>query len=205
MKFLHTADSHIGRVNMFRKFSQIMHEAVEKKVDFVIHSGDLFDKRAGTRDVKRVGEFLGKVDIPIYAIAGNHDKPEFMETLDSQGSLKLLQDGEYIQLPNVRIYGLNWLSKDTPRAIRDLIPTIEHDGKTILMLHSGVNHPKTDCGGSERYIGPVTIDRLKGVDYVALGHTHYRFVVENIHNPGSPKPKRGHVLITKPNRFIRTI
>ena len=52
MKFIHVADTHLGKTefklkereeDFYRSFKQVIDFAIEKDVDFVIHSGDLFD------------------------------------------------------------------------------------------------------------------------------------------------------------------
>src|SRR5437879_13399535 len=108
--FIHVADVHLGyeqygvreRFNDFsRAFWDIMAEAKQRKVDFVVIAGDLFNKRAidaltlihaieGLKKLKDAG-------IPAIAIEGNHDRSYYrdgtswLEFLCYQGYLMLLK------------------------------------------------------------------------------------------------------------------
>ena len=86
MKFAHIADTHLGykqyglleRENDFYyTFNKIVDKIIEERVDFVIHSGDLFETNRPSP--KALVTFqnallkLRKADIPMYGITGNHD------------------------------------------------------------------------------------------------------------------------------------
>src|SRR6478609_4136923 len=107
--FIHLADTHLGyeqygvreRFNDFsRAFWDIMDEAANRDVDFVVIAGDLFNKRAidamtlihaieGLKKLKEAG-------IPVIAIEGNHDRSYYrdgtswLQFLCYQGYLVLL-------------------------------------------------------------------------------------------------------------------
>ena len=86
MKFAHLADTHLGyrqfglierEKDFYEVFEKVIDKIIEEKVDFVIHSGDLFESakpspiallifQKGLLKLKGAG-------IPMYAIAGNHD------------------------------------------------------------------------------------------------------------------------------------
>ena len=86
MKFAHLADTHLGyrqfgllerEKDFYEVFDKIIDKIIEEKVDFVIHSGDLFDSaRPSPSALLAFQKGLLKLKgagIPIYAIAGNHD------------------------------------------------------------------------------------------------------------------------------------
>ena len=86
MKFLHTADWHIGRtINGFSlleeqkyAFKQILSIAKEHKVDGIIIAGDLYDRAVpSVESVTTFNQMIKEMNIieqlPIYAISGNHD------------------------------------------------------------------------------------------------------------------------------------
>jgi exonuclease SbcD len=86
MKFLHTADWHIGRtLNGFSllseqeyAFSQIEAIAQERGVDAIIIAGDLYDRSVPpTEAVKAFNHMISSLAIghriPVFAISGNHD------------------------------------------------------------------------------------------------------------------------------------
>lgn len=86
MRFLHTADWHIGRrlhgfdlteeqADAFRQIEQI---ALDQRVDGVIIAGDLYDRGMPAETaVAQLNQMIQKLNLddqlPIYAISGNHD------------------------------------------------------------------------------------------------------------------------------------
>lgn len=88
MKFLHTADLHIGKaVNDFsmledQKFilNEIKDIACNHQVDGIILSGDIYDRAIPTGEAVMVfNDFLtclSENGIAVYMISGNHDSPE---------------------------------------------------------------------------------------------------------------------------------
>lgn len=88
MKFLHTADLHIGKVvNDFSMLEeqafaleQIKEIAIERKVDGVLLAGDIYDRAIPAGDaVLLLDTFLTNLmmaKIPVYLISGNHDSAE---------------------------------------------------------------------------------------------------------------------------------
>ncbi|HVU66816.1 MAG TPA: exonuclease SbcCD subunit D [Ktedonobacteraceae bacterium] len=162
--FIHIADTHLGyeqygvreRFNDFsRAFWDIMQEAVERRVTFVVIAGDLFNKRAidaltlihaieGLKELKRLG-------IPVLAIEGNHDRSYYREGtswlqfLCHQGYLMLLnprmQDGAPLLEPwnqrsmlgayadllegRLRVYGLKWQGASTLSSLEGMIKALD--------------------------------------------------------------------------------
>ena len=118
-KFIHIGDTHLGykqynkieRYNDFLKaFEWILNKGIEEKVDFFIHTGDLFNNSkldpSTLSDVYYIlSNFKDKSEkelgrsIPIIAIEGNHDRPLFskqswMSFLADLGLIILL-NGKY--------------------------------------------------------------------------------------------------------------
>lgn len=162
--FLHLADTHLGnlqygvyeRFNDFtRTFWNIMQDAVDRQVDFVLIAGDLFHKRAiDARTLLHAIEGLKKLkarNIPVIAIEGNHDRSYYREGMSwlqflcSEGYLILLDprmqeatpqleawnpqtmQGAYFDVLNskLRIYGLKWQGAATTRCMEGLGKTLE--------------------------------------------------------------------------------
>jgi exonuclease SbcD len=154
--------------------------------------------------------------IPVVAIEGNHDQRDavsefsWMRSLSSWGYLKLLEPvrtgegvlalepwdeegrtGSYIDISEARIFGSHWYGASANAAIpllADALRDATEDGRfNILMLHTDVE------GQINRPIPALTIARLKELKalthYVALGHTHKSFELENwAFNPGALEP-----------------
>ena len=162
--FIHIADTHLGyeqygvreRFNDFsRAFWDIMREAEQRPVDFVVIAGDLFNKRAidaqtllhaieGLKGLKEKG-------IPVIAIEGNHDRSYYrdgiswLQFLCYQGYLVLLQpfmqegapvmsawraetmQGSHVDLlgGRLRVYGLPWQGAATNRTMEGLAHALE--------------------------------------------------------------------------------
>ncbi len=87
-RFMHLSDTHLGNREYmmdFREedFYEAFHEAigiaVEEKVDFVVHSGDLFDtwgpSNRALSELKDSMLLLSENKIPVYAVMGEHDRP----------------------------------------------------------------------------------------------------------------------------------
>jgi DNA repair exonuclease SbcCD nuclease subunit len=160
------------------------------------------------------------------------DQYSWMEFLDGLGYLRLLSPrfdegravltphgddgGAYVDLPLpseegggvVRVYGLKYYGASINRALEafgQALPQVDADDVryTILMLHAGLE-------GQLAHTGRLTYNALAplrdAVDYVALGHIHKPYEVEDwIYNPGSPEtcsmdeeawPRRGYYWVT---------
>ena len=89
VKFLHTADWHIGRklqgldllVDQEFVFENLITEMKKINPDFLIIAGDLYDRSVPSKEAtKLLQELLVKINIgcniPIFAISGNHDSKE---------------------------------------------------------------------------------------------------------------------------------
>lgn len=93
MRFLHTADWHVGRTIRGRSrldefasaLDAIVEVATDQNVDAVLLAGDIYDQRSVTADADRlVFETLLRLsaaDIPVVAIPGNHDSAVRLDAL----------------------------------------------------------------------------------------------------------------------------
>lgn len=159
-------------------------------------------------------EMLQEATIPVLAIEGNHDnrpygtRTSWLRYLADQGLLILLEPnqetsepqfdpwdeskrvGGYIDLPcGVRVIGSCWYGASSPQMILKLAESISQlpptPHPTVMMFHHGLE------GQVGRYAGALQYQELlplkqAGVDYLALGHIHRNYAVENwIFNPGS--------------------
>ncbi|MEH7094207.1 exonuclease SbcCD subunit D [Neobacillus vireti] len=89
MKFIHTADWHLGKLvhgvymteNQRAALEQFVSIVEEEKPDAVVIAGDLYDRSVPPTDaVELLDEILFKINVelktPVVAIAGNHDSAE---------------------------------------------------------------------------------------------------------------------------------
>lgn len=105
MKFLHTADWHLGRTiseysllsDQRHRLSQLAECAQQEKVDAIVIAGDLYDRSVpSAQAVSLLDETLyhltQTLGIPVLAIAGNHDSPQRL----AFGSRMFCESGLYI-------------------------------------------------------------------------------------------------------------
>ena len=89
MKFIHTADWHIGRklqgVDLLLDQQFVLENLIadikKDNIDFIIIAGDLYDRSVPSKEATiLLQELLVKLNIenkiPIFAISGNHDSRE---------------------------------------------------------------------------------------------------------------------------------
>lgn len=105
MKFFHTADWHLGKlvqgVYMTEDQAYVLEQFIEaidlEKPDAVIIAGDLYDRAVPPTDAvalfdKVLKRIVVDLDVPVLAIAGNHDSPGRLEF----GSQFMRENGFYI-------------------------------------------------------------------------------------------------------------
>lgn len=155
-----------------------------------------------------------QAQIPVFVIEGNHDNRPYgvntswLRYLADHEFLILLEPtstdqgpvlepwhgsrrrGGYIDLDcGVRVVGSSWYGSAAPRAIQDLAGAIQAlpagPQRTILLFHHGLEGQVARYSGALRY-GELAPLRQAGVDYLALGHIHKSYTVDNwLFNPGS--------------------
>jgi DNA repair protein SbcD/Mre11 len=133
MRFLHTADWHLGRT--FHGEDLLSHQAAwaewlvalarEERVDAILVAGDLYDRALPPVDaVALADETLARLAerAPVVVIAGNHDSAQrlrFGARLLARGGLHLRTDplgcAEPVLLSDVAVYGLPYLEPDLAR------------------------------------------------------------------------------------------
>ena len=158
---------------------------------------------------------LKAAEIPVIAIEGNHDnrpygtKTSWLRYLTTWGSLIFLEPdtqddgtvilsawdnqerfGSYIDLEcGVRVIGTHWYGAVAPQAIEQIASAITAlptgPSHTVALFHHGLEGHVSRYAGALRYEELLPLKQA-GVDYLALGHIHKSYSVENwIFNPGS--------------------
>ncbi|MHA1734170.1 MAG: metallophosphoesterase family protein [Promethearchaeota archaeon] len=204
LKFIHVSDTHLGyyQYNSFRRFvqwgrafQQVVNHAVENKVDFVIHAGDLFHSYRISSDTLlqavQVLELLKEKDIPFYVIEGNHDrrrgrlKASIFDVLERLGLLTFLRiDDEDNIAPNIRVYekaetgervnfvGLGYPGIHVMRVVEKVASQLAPGENNIVLLHAGIKGYAPD--GEKATLTPSMLDKLFSdrCTYMAVGHYH---------------------------------
>jgi len=194
-KFIHAADVHLDSPlrglskyesapaesirNACRKaFENLVDLAIEEKVAFVLLAGDLYDGEwkdysTGIFLSRQMGR-LGKNDIPVFAVAGNHDAANRMtKALDVPANMKILSSRkvETIRLDNcsVAIHGRSFGTQHVDKNI-----VVEFGSAEKGMFNIGFLHTSLDGREGHAPYAPCKIDdlRSKGYQYWALGHVH---------------------------------
>ena len=189
MKFAHLADTHLGyrqyglferEKDFYEVFEKVIDKIIEENVDFVIHSGDLFETaRPSPMALLTFQKGLLKLKgagIPMYAIAGNHDAVMRKGSIPPQVIFKKLGlkvisniNPTYMH-GDVFIAGLPFYpashNKLLKNKLSDLSEKASHHEKSILVLHQGID--KYFGYQYELEIGEIP----DNFNYYALGHIH---------------------------------
>lgn len=200
MRFLHVSDTHVGfatyhrvspdglnqrEVDFFDAFARSVDVALQERVQFVLHSGDLFDSvRPTNRAIGHVlaqARRLHEARIPLVVISGNHEAPRLRETgavlrlLDFMPGVHAVYKGqtEVVRVGECAVHA-------TPHApdneallleLREVRPDPSARWN-VATLHAGVVGVG-DFRTGEFHEQVVPQNELPGgMDYTALGHYH---------------------------------
>lgn len=195
VKILHTADIHLGakfaglgrsgdplRAQLKKIFMKIIDLALEKNVDLVLVSGDLFNSNQVSRATSGfiLGEFarLGKIHVCL--IPGTHDcfdNSSVYRNLEPGSipqNLHLLVDEEnpfvFFEDLGVTVYGKPNKSNRGKENPLPLLNQKFNSKYNIALAHGSFQIPSK----SQEDDFPITSEQLEnsGFDYVALGHWH---------------------------------
>jgi exonuclease SbcD len=200
ISFIHAADIHLDSPLMGleryenapvdrirgatrRAFTRLIDLAIDRRVDFVVLSGDLYDGdwRDYNTGLFLVNELrrLRDARVPAFLIAGNHDAANKMTRfLPLPENVCFLAHEQpetvYLEELGVAIHGQSFAKAATTENLAASYPAPARGYVNIGLLHTAMN----GADGHERY-APCTLDELKsrGYDYWALGHVHTRQVL----------------------------
>lgn len=195
MKFIHAADIHLDSpltglsaysdapVEMLRNatrdaFTNLVTEAIEQRVDFMVIAGDLYDgtwkdHNTGIYFCREMGR-LKKAGIPVYLLFGNHDAesemtkklqwPENVFAFDSRKPKTFLIDSL-----KVALHGHSFKDRETTENLVTGYPAPMRG-----MFNIGVLHTALEGNSAHAAYAPCSLDELhaKGYHYWALGHVH---------------------------------
>jgi len=229
LKILHTADLHLGKELKYlgdfgkelrevtkQTFSRIIDLALEKEVDLLLISGDLFDSnKVSSKLIGYVVEGLRRLNgTPVCIIPGTHDcydlnsvyrHNEFTHNLENififknSGPTTKIFEGLNVAI-HAKVNATN-LSPESP--LKDLKPN--RDIAFNVALAHGSIKIEGKHNPDEYVIEPKEIEN-SGMNYIALGHWHkcaeYSFGKTKAWYSGSPetlqfedKDESGYVLL----------
>jgi DNA repair protein SbcD/Mre11 len=204
VRFAHISDVHLGGWKQqqlqdlnLRSFKKAIDVCIEKKVDFVLISGDLFDSAYPPIEILKetFAEFkrLKEAKLTCFIIAGSHDYSisgkTFLDVLEKAGFCKNVTDIEENEeriLLNPTIFGgvaiYGYPGKKSGLEIPDLRRIKLNDSPglfKIFMLHTTIDKAKGTLP-----VDAIETDLLPQADYYALGHLHMDFQYQNFVYPG---------------------
>lgn len=202
LSFIHTSDWHLGHV--YRKLGarapesaqwrfaaarRVFDLALERKADFVVVAGDVFDTDTPSPEVMRAAvELLRDAPVPAYLISGNHDplvegsvwhNPLFADALESVPHVHIarsrteipVRGGDALLFPcpvvahHSRDDATRWIA-DAPRSQSHARIGLAHGGWRGYWRSEEEGNPE-----ALNAIDPQTTERC-GLDYLALGDFH---------------------------------
>ncbi|MBM7715083.1 DNA repair exonuclease SbcCD nuclease subunit [Bacillus thermophilus] len=205
IRFIHTADLHLDspfrglghlpkplvqrlRESTFTAFQNVIDAAIEKKVDFVLICGDLYDGE--DRSIKaqaRLRKQLQRLEesgISVFMIHGNHDHLDGgWISLDMPGNVRIFSEKvesvKWIGKNGVSayVYGFSYPKRHVySRKIAEY-KRVEGVDFHIAMLHGS----EEGQGGTHQPYAPFSVDELlkKTMDYWALGHIHQKQILHS--------------------------
>lgn len=202
INFLHAADLHLDspfkgmtdlpierlkelRNSTFNSFNRLISYALQKKPDFIVIAGDLYDgEDRSLRAQQKFHEGMEKLHqagIPVILCHGNHDHlgghwirfdlPPNVRTFDSE----ITKEHFNIRGQDVYLYGFSYPERHVTESMIDTYPIAERqDAFHIGVLHGSMAGDKTHA-----VYAPFTKEQLlaKRYDYWALGHIHKRQII----------------------------
>ncbi|WP_292529937.1 DNA repair exonuclease [Methylocystis sp.] len=194
-RFIHAADIHLDSpltglagyegpaVECIRRatrqaFDNLISEAIDQEVGFVLIAGDLYDGdwrdyQTGLFFIRQMGR-LAKVNIPAFVLHGNHDAESQITrrlTLPEGVNVFSTRKPETFTLEElgVALHGQSFRQRNVTDNLVPAYPEPVEGAFNIGILHTGMG----GMGGHANY-APCALHELvaKGYDYWALGHVH---------------------------------
>lgn len=194
LKFLHMSDTHLGSRQYMRDdreddfydaFREAINIAISEEVDFIVHSGDLFDTWSPSNhaltEFKETALKMRDAGIPMYLIMGDHDRPKRSDypaakifdflgitllgqegvesTVFSKGDERVLIAG----ISNLKGARREQLAEEYAKA--DTLTTGYEN--SILISHQGITGFLIDDACEAKYE-----ELPKNYTYLAFGHVH---------------------------------
>lgn len=192
MKLLHCADLHLDskmtsildkerarerKAELLHTFQDMVSYAVQNNIFHILIAGDLFDTGNISASARKlvISEITGHPDIRFYYLRGNHDRDNFLSSMESIPDNLMLFSTEWtsytlsnkwIEHPVV-LSGIE-LAKDNSENVYNTL-VLDSENINLVTLHG----QEYETGTKDK----AEIIRLrelqnKGIDYLALGHVH---------------------------------
>jgi len=190
-RLLHMSDVHLGSGVDAREeqaFASAVDVAIERDVDAVLVSGDLFDHARVSDDVLEwTANELDRLARPVVLLTGNHDVlhdksvHHRFDIARRYEHVQLLDDpeGSIVTIPgtDVIVWGRAMVEHEPAFQPLKGIPPRRDDVWCIVAAHGLATDVEADTGRSSP-IRPSEIDAVDW-DYIALGHIHQHRMVRS--------------------------
>lgn len=199
-RFIHTGDIHLDsplkglsgqqgaaaeRIRTATRvaFDNLVGQAIEEQVAFVIIAGDLYDGdwrdyQTGLFFVRQMGR-LAQSGIPVFLLYGNHDaESQITRRLVLPANVRVFSSRRpetfLLEDHAVALHGQSFRQRDITENLVPAYPSPKSGCFNIGVLHTGLG----GMGGHPNY-APCAIEDLvnKGYDYWALAHVHQAAVL----------------------------
>ena len=189
MKFIHTADWHLGyrqygmavrEADFLKPLEEIKDIAIREKADAVLVAGDMFDSihppASAVLAARKFCEQLGAFNIPVLSIDGNHDLTggRWARTCGFVPLGREVADGTYLP---VNVKGVQFAGVDFCRT-QQLVERLKTMEAQNVDLKGGVLALHMEIAELTAYSTALSLRDLEphldalNVGYVALGHIH---------------------------------
>ncbi len=195
VKILHTADIHIGAAESFLKteaskrrfetlltFEKIIDLAIDRNVDVIVISGDLFDSnKIEAHFIDAVFEKIASCGKRVVFCGGNHDPlnadSPFLNHNLPDNLFVLGKDDECITFEDISLkcYGRSFTDVYL-KGEECFTIAADKDYVNLMVQHGEL---KSDLSSDYNSITP-TFVKSSGMDYIALGHVHKRTPIGKI-------------------------
>jgi DNA repair exonuclease SbcCD nuclease subunit len=193
------------------QFNKIVDTAIEERVDFVLHSGDMFE-RVSMKNIDIQGALqalnrLSEANIPFLVIAGNHDRPFTKGVISPVAYVDFIKNcysiPEYgskkfqVNSQEVAVHGISYLKRDVEKEFKQISNHLVNASSAnyqILMSHQIIGGAKLGLEWSSAQDIPIQQSLFpSNINFIAMGHIHRRQTLSHpenealrIHYPGSP-------------------
>jgi exonuclease SbcD len=214
--FAHLSDTHIGAFRqpvlqnlVIKAFSKAIDICIERKVDFVVVSGDLFDSNIpdmalANSAVRKIREARDR-GIQFYVVYGSHDfsptQTSIVDLLESAGLFKKvtkgkIEEGKLVlefhtdERTKAKLCGISGRRLGIEKEYFEILnrEDLEREkGFKIFVFHGAVSEYKPEYLAEAESVPLSTLP--KGFGYYAGGHIHEKFLAKelgyNIAYPGT--------------------
>jgi len=226
VRFIHAADIHLDSpltglsayadapVEMLRTatrdaFTNLVTEAIDQEVDFMVIAGDLYDgtwkdHNTGIYFCKEMGR-LKKADIPVYVLFGNHDaESEMTRQLQLPDNVFTFETRKptTFRLNHLKaaLHGRSFKEAATTENLVTGYPAPLHGMFNIGVLHTALEGSTVHANYAPCSLGEL---HAKGYHYWALGHVHEHRIWEGTSTIVFPGNLQGrHIRETGPHGAV---